>query len=165
MSSLDLSPEVPTVRGGSLLRDKLGVDPETARGKQDGAEGEVNSKTVVTRPHLTLQVLWSWDGPSVLSPEDAREGTSLVIQWLRLHAPSVGGPGSILGQGTRSHVLQLKSSHAATKDPANCNEDARRKILRTSTMTRHSQRSQQSFNNNNKNALSTQQSGGRTVGA
>ena len=115
MSSLDLSPEVPTVRGGSLLRDELGVDPERARGKQDGAEGEVNRKTVVTKPHLTLQVLWSWDSPSVLSPEDAREGTSLVIQWLRLHAPSVGGPGSILGQGTRSHVPQLKIMPTATK--------------------------------------------------
>ena len=24
-------------------------------------------KAVVTRPHLTLQVLWSWDGPFVLN--------------------------------------------------------------------------------------------------
>ena len=30
-------------------------------------------------------------------------GTSLVVQWLRLCAPNVGGPGSIPGQGTRSH--------------------------------------------------------------
>ena len=28
------------------------------------------------------------------------EGTSLVVQWLRLHAPNVGGPGSIPGQAT-----------------------------------------------------------------
>ena len=33
-------------------------------------------------------------------------GTSLVAQCLRLHAPSAGGPGSIPGQGTRSHVPQ-----------------------------------------------------------
>ena len=32
-------------------------------------------------------------------------GTSLVVQWLRLHAPNAGGPGSIPGQGTRSHIL------------------------------------------------------------
>ncbi|TEA31888.1 hypothetical protein DBR06_SOUSAS8310129, partial [Sousa chinensis] len=37
---------------------------------------------------------------------------SLVVQWLRLHAPNAGGPGSIPGQGTRSHM------HAATKEPA-----------------------------------------------
>ena len=57
-------------------------------------------------------------------------GTSLVVQWLRLHAPNAGGPGSIPGQGTRSrmsqlrvHMLQLKLPHAAMKDPAHCSED------------------------------------------
>ncbi|TEA31390.1 hypothetical protein DBR06_SOUSAS710183, partial [Sousa chinensis] len=34
---------------------------------------------------------------------------SLVIQWLRLHAPSAGGPGSIPGQKTRSHMPQLRT--------------------------------------------------------
>ena len=37
-------------------------------------------------------------------------GTSLVVQWLRFHAPNAGGLGSIPGQGTRSHTLQLKTS-------------------------------------------------------
>ncbi|TEA22649.1 hypothetical protein DBR06_SOUSAS14710042, partial [Sousa chinensis] len=47
---------------------------------------------------------------------------SLVVQWLRLCAPNAGGPGAIPGQGTRSHMLQLrvhvpqlKLPHAATK--------------------------------------------------
>ncbi|TEA36103.1 hypothetical protein DBR06_SOUSAS11510010, partial [Sousa chinensis] len=47
---------------------------------------------------------------------------SLVVQWLRLHAPNAGGRGSIPGWGTRSHVLQprvrmpqLKILYAATK--------------------------------------------------
>ena len=53
------------------------------------------------------------------------QGTSLVVQWLRL-CSNAGGLGSIPCQGTRSHVLQprihmpqLKISHAATnvKDP------------------------------------------------
>ena len=35
-------------------------------------------------------------------------GTSLVVQWLRLYCPNAGGPGSILGQGTGSHMLQLR---------------------------------------------------------
>ena len=34
--------------------------------------------------------------------------TSLAIQWLRLHAPSEGGPGSIPGQGIRSDVPQRR---------------------------------------------------------
>ena len=49
--------------------------------------------------------------------------TSLVVQWLRLHAPNAGGSGSIPSQGTRSHVLQqsvhmlqLKIPHAETQN-------------------------------------------------
>ena len=46
----------------------------------------------------------------------------LMVQWLRLQAPNVGGPDSIPSQGTRSHMLQprvhmpqLKIPHAANK--------------------------------------------------
>ena len=35
-------------------------------------------------------------------------GTSLVVQWLRFHTPSAGGPGLIPSQRTRSHVPQLR---------------------------------------------------------
>ena len=49
-------------------------------------------------------------------------GTSLVVQWLRLHTPNAGGPGLIPGQEIRSrlpqlrvHMLQLKIPCAATK--------------------------------------------------
>ena len=44
-------------------------------------------------------------------------GTSLVVQWLRLHAPNAGGPGSIPGRGT-------KVPHTTTK-PACLNYWAR----------------------------------------
>ena len=37
-----------------------------------------------------------------------RGGTSLVVQWLRLSTPNAGGLGSIPGQETRFHMLQLK---------------------------------------------------------
>ena len=49
-----------------------------------------------------------------------------MAQWLRLWAPNAGGLGLISGQGTRSHMLQLrvympqpKILHAAmkTEDP------------------------------------------------
>ena len=42
----------------------------------------------------------------------AREGTSLVVQWLRDCTPNAEGPGSITGQGTRSHMPQQRSSAA-----------------------------------------------------
>ena len=35
----------------------------------------------------------------------------MVVQWVRLHAPNVGGPSSISDRGTRSRM------HAATKSP------------------------------------------------
>ena len=35
-------------------------------------------------------------------------GASLAVQWLRLHTPNATGPGSFPGQGTRSHMLQLR---------------------------------------------------------
>ena len=45
-----------------------------------------------------------------------------MVWWLRVHAPSAGGLGLIPGQGTRSHMpqlrvltLQRKMQHAATK--------------------------------------------------
>ena len=34
--------------------------------------------------------------------------TSLVVQWLRLHASNAGGLGLIPGQGIRSHIWQLR---------------------------------------------------------
>ena len=49
-------------------------------------------------------------------------GASLVVHWLRRHAPRARDPGSIPGQGARSHILQLgvltlqlKTLYAATK--------------------------------------------------
>ena len=35
------------------------------------------------------------------------QGTSLVIQWLRLHAPNAGGPGLISGQGAQFSSVAL----------------------------------------------------------
>ena len=42
-------------------------------------------------------------------------GTALLAPRLRLHGPNAGGPSSILGQGTRSHVLQLTPSTVKLK--------------------------------------------------
>ena len=51
-----------------------------------------------------------------LKKKKKRLGTSLVVQWLRLHAASAEDPSLIAGQGTRSHMLKPKILHAATKN-------------------------------------------------
>ena len=69
-------------------------------------------------------------------------GTSLVVQWVRLHAPNAGGPCSIPSQGTRSRMhattkishVTTKSPHAATKSP----HATLKKILQATTKTQHS---------------------------
>ena len=55
--------------------------------------------TVVQQNPLSMRILWA----RILVWE-----TSLVVQWLRLHAPNAGDPGSIPAQGTRPHLLQLR---------------------------------------------------------
>ena len=58
-----------------------------------------------------------------------RVGTSLVVQWLRLHASTARGPGSIPGWGTGSHMPQLRVLMLQQK----------LKILSATTETLHSQ--------------------------
>ena len=58
-------------------------------------------------------------------------GASLVVQWLRFWAPTAGGTGSIFGQGTRSHMPQLRAhmlQHAATKTLRATNENQHSQI-------------------------------------
>ena len=40
-----------------------------------------------------------------------------MVQWLRLRAPNAGGPGSLPGQGTRSHMTQLRVRTPQLKIP------------------------------------------------
>ena len=53
----------------------------------------------------------------------------MVVQWLRLRAPSAGTLGLIPGQGTRSHMLRLSI----------LTPQQRLKILLAVIMTQHSQ--------------------------
>ena len=40
--------------------------------------------------------------------QEMGSGHFLVVQWLRLYGLNAGGPGLISGQGTRSHMSQLR---------------------------------------------------------
>ena len=63
----------------------------------------------------------------------------MVVAWLRLFSPNAGSSGLTPGQGTRSHMMQLKKKkkkrilHSATKIP-----HAAMKILCPTTRTQHS---------------------------
>ena len=48
--------------------------------------------------------------------------TSLVVQWLRLCAPNAGGPGSVPGQGIRSHMLQRRSKIPRATTKTQCSQ-------------------------------------------
>ena len=57
---------------------------------------------------------------------------SLVAQWLGRRTPNTGGPGSVPGQGTRSHMSQLRvctpqlrvhMQQLKTQDPTCLNQD------------------------------------------
>ena len=50
-------------------------------------------------------------------------GASLVVQWLRFHAPKAGGLGWIPGQGKYIPHAATKTLHPATKDPTCLNKD------------------------------------------
>ena len=67
-------------------------------------------------PHLSHHSPWH-PGKILLTLISLRTSaqTSLVVQWLRLHTPKAGGPGSIPGQGTKFHMPQLSISQATTK--------------------------------------------------
>ena len=66
-------------------------------------------------------------------------GISLVVQWLRLCIPNAGSLGSIPGQGTRSHMLQLKIPYAAMKTQCNqiniYNGEKKKRILHSALHT------------------------------
>ena len=55
--------------------------------------------------------------------------TSLVVWWLRLHAPNPGGPGLIPVQGTRSHVPKQGVLMVQLKGPTCHKEDQRSRGL------------------------------------
>ena len=62
--------------------------------------------------------------PLQLPFKNTTSGTTLVVQWVRLHAPNAGDLGLIPGRGTRSHMhAASKSPHAATKKPMCRSED------------------------------------------
>ena len=98
---------------------------KTKRGGNWGLERSSNL-TRLSDKHSFL--IWSKWSPKVLPPRKSKNinvcfwGTSLVVQWLRLHAPNTGFQGSISGQRTRCrmsqlrvHMPQRKILHAATK--------------------------------------------------
>ena len=79
---------------------------------------QVRWETSVGRPRLStfshapgpLHGLAALPGAYTQSILRVTWGPALKVQWLGLCVPNVGALGSILGQGTRSHMFQLRPS-------------------------------------------------------
>ena len=70
-----------------------------------GGEGDNNLRSFINIIKSLLCLL----GTVFIKKKKQKYGaTPLVVQWLRLHAPNAESLGSIPGQGTRSHMLQLR---------------------------------------------------------
>ena len=69
--------------------------------KQSWSEPAGNLTSPVSPLHQATHLLQVF---CVFLPKKIFVWTSLVVQWLRLCPPNAGGPGSISGQGTRSHM-------------------------------------------------------------
>ena len=76
------------------------ADKHMQRCSISSASSEMQIKT-------TMSYYFIATGMAILKKD--RLGTSLAVQWLRLHTPNAGGPGSIPVQGTRSHMPQRRS--------------------------------------------------------
>ena len=89
------------VRKVALKRDPLSLSaslPSAARGR-----------TAETRlPNGQCQFFPSPCVPGTSPIKKGSSGVYVVVQWLRLHAPHAGDPGSIPDQGARHHMLQLR---------------------------------------------------------
>ena len=58
--------------------------------------------------------------PQLTQEAADHRGTTLVVQWLRLHTPDAGGPGFNPWSGNQIPHATAKSSHVATEDPGCC---------------------------------------------
>ena len=73
---------------------------------------------MVSIVHGAESKVWGWNVSSTVKKhrvQTYKRETSLVVQWLRPCASNAGGLGSTPGQGTYSHMLQLKIPQAAMK--------------------------------------------------
>ena len=98
-----------------------GLSLSTQGGQKRGHSAEVQGqspKRLKGRSSCTCFVSQPRQGLGLQRCRSLIKGTTggfLVVQWLRLHTPSVGGLGSIPGQGTTSHMPQLRSCTAKKK--------------------------------------------------
>ena len=74
--------------------------------------------THITYFHIPLIVSSHLANPKAFQVFKMHQRTSLVVQWLKLCASDAGGPCSIPGQETRSHVPQLR--HGVAKYVFKC---------------------------------------------
>ena len=92
----------PFSRGSSQPRNRTGVSCIAGGFFTNWAINKENKITDKRKKN------WLDLGGSQIRLQTCLTGTFLVVQWLRLQAPSAEGPGSIPGQGTRSRVVVME---------------------------------------------------------
>ena len=99
-------PECEAVRWEvSGLRKQSGKDCDPDRGsKQTDLRARAETEPFGKQAMLLFKIKWTGKG-------------LLWAQWPGLHIPNAGGPGSILSQGTRAHMLQLRVCMLQLKIP------------------------------------------------
>ena len=94
-------------------RDVRDADSMSGWGRcPGGGHGNPFQYSCLENPHghrsLAGYSPWSHKESGTTEQLSTAHGASLVAQGLRLSVPNSGGPGSIPGQETRSHMLQLR---------------------------------------------------------
>ena len=99
-----------------LMQPQNSLNSKAILSKKNKADGIVINGFKIYYKAIKILKVWYWHNYRYVR-------ISLVVQWLRLCTPNAGGLNSIPGQGTRSHMLQLKIWDAAMKikEPACCN--------------------------------------------
>ena len=69
-----------------------------------------------------LVIYFTYNNVTVALKKGIIQGTSLMAQWLKHHAPSVGGPGLIPGEGTRYHMQQQRSKILHNSIKTSCSQ-------------------------------------------
>ena len=101
MGSIPGSGSSPGEENGNPLQYSCLGNPTDRGDWRAIVHGVAKSQTRLSNEHNTFQKDYL----------NIQPGLSLVVQWLRVQVPNAGGPDAVSGQGTRSHMLQLK------KDP------------------------------------------------
>ena len=107
----------PLFLGGQFYEDSVTQSCSSWDRAADGIHEQGVGPHTITLTHreaFESLGLGKWDS-------ERQEGTSLVVQWLRIYLPNAEDEGSVSDQGTKvSHAMGQLSPHVTTKESMDC---------------------------------------------